>query len=150
LNAVGNTKWLPDLDVYAVGSNAENLVNFIAKLDTGADMCVLSEKVAARIGLDRIDGSDRPDVEVLAEKGSKPIGRIDLEFRLSVSQQWYRTSFYVFSDTIIRDKFDALFSQQIIRQMDLLRLGPVLNGLTMRDEHLDSTDHARIALPAGV
>jgi hypothetical protein len=150
LNAAGNTKWLPDLDVYAVGSNAANLVNFIAKLDTGADMCVLSEKIAARIGLDQIDRSDRPDIEVLAEKGSKPIGRIDLEFRLSVSQQWYRTSFYVFSDTIIRDKFDALFSQQIIRQMDLLRLGPVLNGLTMRDEHLDSTDHARIALPAGV
>jgi hypothetical protein len=150
LNAVGNTKWLPDLDVYAVGSNPANLVNFIAKLDTGADVCVLSEKVAARFGLDQINRSDRPDIEVLAEKGTKPIGRIDLEFRLSVSQQWYRTGFYVFSDTIVRDKFDALFSQEIIRQMDLLRLGPVLNGLTVQNEHLDSTDHARIALSTGV
>jgi hypothetical protein len=118
---VENTKWLPDFDVYAVGSNAANLVNFVAKLDTGADMCVLSEKVAARIGLDQIDRSDRPVNEVLAEKGTKPIGRIDLVFHLSVSQQWYRASFYVFSDTIVRDKFDALFSQEIIRQMDLRR-----------------------------
>ena len=113
-------------------------------------MCVLSEKVAARIGLEQIDRSDQPDIEVLAEKGTKPIGRIDLEFRLSVSQQWYRTGFYVFSDTIVRDKFDALFSREIIRQMDLLRLGPVLNGQTVQTERLDLTDHARIALPTGV
>jgi hypothetical protein len=130
LNAFGNTKWLPDVDVYAIGSNAANLVNFVAKLDTGADVCVLSEKVAIRIGLDQIDRSDQPCIDVLAEKGTKPMGRIDLEFRLSGSQQWYRTSFYVFSDTVIRDKFDALFSREIIGQLDLLRLGPVLNGQT--------------------
>jgi hypothetical protein len=134
LNAVGNTKWLPDVDVYAIGSNAANLVNFVAKLDTGADMCVLSEKVATRIGLDQIDRSDQPYIEVLAEKGTKPMGRIDLEFRLSVSQQWYRTSFYVFPDTVVRGNFDALFSRKIIGQMDLLRLGPVLNGQTMQNE----------------
>ena len=128
LNAVGSTKWLPDVDVYASGPDAANLVNFVAKLDTGADVCVLSEKVATRIGLDQIDRSDQPYIEVLAEKGTKPMGRIDLEFRLSVSEQWYRTSFYVFPDTVIRDKFDALFSREIIGQMDLLRLGPVLNG----------------------
>lgn len=128
LDAVGNTKWLPDVDVYAIGSNAANLVNFVAKLDTGADVCVLSEKVATRIGLDQIDRSDQPNIEVLAEKGTKPMGRIVLDFRLSVSQQWYRTSFYVFPDTVIRDRFDALFSREIIGQMDLLRLGPVLNG----------------------
>jgi hypothetical protein len=130
LNAVGNTKWLPDVDVYAIGSNTANLVNFVAKLDTGADVCVLSEKVATRIGLDQIDRSDQPCIDVLAEKGTKPMGRIDLDFRLSGSQQWYRTSFYVFSDTVIRDKFDALFSREIIGQLDLLRLGPVLNGQT--------------------
>ena len=134
LNAVGNTKWLPDVDVYAIGSNAANLVNFVAKLDTGADMCVLSEKVATRIGLDQIDRSDRPHIEVLAETGTKPMGRIVLEFRLSVSQQWYRTSFYVFPDTVVRDKFDALFSREIIGQMDLLRLGPILKGQTMQNE----------------
>ena len=93
-------------------------------------MCVLSEKVATRIGLDQIDRSDQPCIDVLAEKGTKPMGRIDLDFRLSVSQQWYRTSFYVFSDTVIRNKFDALFSREIIGQLDLLRLGPVLNGQT--------------------
>ena len=152
LNAVGNTKWLPDVDVYAIGSNAANQVNFVAKLDTGADVCVLSEKVATRIGLDQIDRSDQPYIEVLAEKATKPMGRIDLEFRLSVSQQWYRTSFYVFPDTVVRDKFDALFSREIIGQMDLLRLGPVLNGQTVQNETspLDQCDHARIALPTGV
>jgi hypothetical protein len=128
LNSSGNTKWLPDLDIYAISSDGPKLVNFVAKLDTGADMCALSETVATRIGLDQIDRSDQPDIEVLAEKVTKPIGRIDLTFRLSLSQQWYKTSFYVISDTIVREKFDALFSREIIRQMDLLRLGPILNG----------------------
>jgi hypothetical protein len=146
LNEGESTNWLPDVDIYAIGSDEANLVNFVAKLDTGAGVCVMAEKVAARIGIDQIDKSDQPNIEGLADQGINPIGRIDIDFRLSTSRQWYRGCFYVISDSIIRDRFDALFSKEVIGQMKLLLLGPTLNVQTVQNvtSRCQECDHARI------
>ena len=128
------TNWLPDVDVYAIGSDEGNVVKFVAKLDTGAEICVMAERVAARIGIHHIDTSDQPDIQGLARQVVKPMGRIDIEFHLRPDPQRYRGSFYVIPDLVVDDRFDAHFSRDVIGQMNLLLLGPKLSGQTMQNK----------------
>ena len=146
------TNWPPDVDVYAVGSDEANVVNFVAKLDTAADICIMAEKTAARFGIDQIDRSDQPDIQGLAEKGIKSMGRIEVDFHLALETQWYGGSFYVISDLVIQDRFDALLSREAIPQMNLLLLGPTLKGQTVQNgsSRCQQCDHATIARDASV
>ena len=138
------TNWLRDVKLYGLGSDEANGVDFITRLDTGADMNIMAENVAARFGIDQMDRSDQPNIEVLAEKGVKALGRIDIEFRLPLSSQWYRGSFFVIRDSVVRGRFDTLMGRDAVGKMNWLLLGPPLGGQTLQKETAMPTlrDHA--------
>ena len=147
LNSSKATNWLRDIKLYGIGSDEAKGVDFMTRLDTGADMNIMAENVADRFGIDQIDRSDQPNIEVLAEKGIKPLGRIDIEFRLPLSSQWYRASFFVIRDSVVRGRFDTLMGRDAIGKMNWLLLGPPLGGQTLQNETSTPTlrDHAGIS-----
>jgi hypothetical protein len=112
----------PDVDLFgyvASGVSGERL--FRGKLDTGARICLIAERVASGFGTDRIDSSKWVTLNDIGQNEVRTIGEIMIAVRLRYGQKWMNAPFHVVPDRFVRGRFDALLPDKLIKRMSLFK-----------------------------
>jgi hypothetical protein len=136
LSSAPGRKVFPDIWVSArLGDTAETK-HFMAKLDTGADQCIISEHVVAnRWGLDRIDSSKKCVLGSLSIDDVQTMGQIRLVLRLRPKDRAIDVPFQVIPNSFVRYRFDALLSGKLIKRRNIL-----VSGAEWKEAEIESED----------
>ena len=136
LSSAPGGKVFPDIWVSAYIKGTPKKKYFTAKLDTGADQCIISEHVVAnRWGLERIDSSKKRVLGSLSINGVQTMGQIRLILRLRPKDREIDVPFQVVPNSFVRYRFDALLSDKLIKRRNIL-----VSGDDWKDEEIESED----------
>jgi hypothetical protein len=118
-------KAFPDIWISAYMEGTPKKKFFKAKLDTGADLCLISEHVVAnKWGLERIDSTKRVTLNSLGMSGILTMGRIRVTIRLGSKIKETNVPFHVVPNSCVQHRFDALLSDSLIKRRKILVPGP--------------------------
>ena len=109
-----------------VNGAAPKVKRLKAKLDTGAQVCLIAERVvASRFGMERIDQEKWHYLDPLGTHELTSLGQIRIVIRVKGKEDWVDVPFQVVPDSFVRKRWDALLDTKFIHRYGILVEGPV-------------------------
>lgn len=93
----------------------EDFVARMAKLDTGAEVDVMSQAVYNVLDV-KMDVYDGPPIKAFGNTYIKPLGQVKVDWRVSQKFKTYTSQFLVFDDSLSKD-FDVLLGDNTIKKV---------------------------------
>jgi hypothetical protein len=123
-----------DISVSAYIGDASKKKYFKGKLDTGTEVCVISEHIVEnKWGIERVDTTKKCTLKDLGINGVLTLGQIRLTLCLKSKIKEINVPFQVVPNKFVQYRFDALLSSRLIRRRSILVRGP-----DWQDEETDS------------
>lgn len=98
--------------------NDETLITRIAKLDTGSDVNIMSQKVFSALKMN-MDAYEGPPIRGLKE-GIKPLGQVKVDWHVSQKTKTYTDEFVVLDDSSTKS-FDILLGDPTIERVSFYK-----------------------------
>ena len=115
----------PDIAVLYHVEAPSRLKAFKGKVDTGAKLCLIAERVVReRFGMERIDTTKWKTLDDLGDKGTRTIGELRFKVFLGSRESSLSVAFEVVPDSYVRDRYDALLSDKLVKYEKILVVGP--------------------------
>jgi Retroviral aspartyl protease len=136
ISSTAGGKVFRDIFISAYMGDESDEKFFKAKLDTGADFCLISEHIVEnKWGTERIDATKSRLLNGVGMHDIRTMGQIRITIQLRPGIKRVDVPFQVLSNTFVAYRFDALLSDRVIGRRGILVWGP-----DFRDEETDSED----------
>ena len=115
----------PDIAVLYHVEAPSGLRAFKGKIDTGAKLCLMAERVVReRFGMERIDTTKWKTLDDLGKNGTRTLGQIRLKVLLGSRESSLSVAFEIVPDSYVRNRYDALLSDKLVKYEKILVIGP--------------------------